>query len=253
MFEQGDIILIPIPFTDLTSNKKRPVLILSSNHYNNITNDLIVVAITSNTNKKTHTIPLMNDNLLEGALPHISCIRADKLYTLSQSIVIRKFGNVKNDLFLSVIEQVYGIIHKYDHRFIKSVPQVYIKGSLEAVELYKKAFNLNPSPEMTAYNDDGTYEHISLMYGEKEIIAVAEDANDLHDDNLTKNKLPVMAFNVSGLGTREAVDHAYFILSAEARINENPNGPAAPGWDDEGNAYWFSLMDKFGVYWGVGK
>jgi hypothetical protein len=29
MYEQGEILLIPIPFSDLTSNKKRPVLVLS--------------------------------------------------------------------------------------------------------------------------------------------------------------------------------------------------------------------------------
>lgn len=34
MPKQGEIVLIPIPFTDLTSSKKRPVLIISNDDYN---------------------------------------------------------------------------------------------------------------------------------------------------------------------------------------------------------------------------
>jgi len=52
MYKQGDVVLIPIPFTDLSSTKKRPVLILSSDDYNQNTNDLIVAAITSNIDEK---------------------------------------------------------------------------------------------------------------------------------------------------------------------------------------------------------
>jgi len=136
---------------------------------------------------------------------------------------------------------------------MKSGCQIYVKGSLEAVELYVKAFHLTLNPDMTGFNEDGTYEHVSLMSGENEIIAVAEDLNGLHSDSIVEKNLPNMAFNVSQLGTREAVDHAYAVLSAEARFNENAEGPACPFWDKDGNEYWFSLVDKFGVYWGVGK
>ena len=30
MFEQGEVVLIPIPFTDLSSRKRRPVIIVSN-------------------------------------------------------------------------------------------------------------------------------------------------------------------------------------------------------------------------------
>ena len=137
---------------------------------------------------------------------------------------------------------------------MKSSCQIYVKNSLEAVELYLKAFNLTKNPNMTGYNEDGTYEHVSLMSGDNEILAVAEDANNECDSVIQGDKRPVMAFNVYGLGTKEAVDHAYSVLSIEARLNDNPKGPECPFWDeDNGNEYWFSLVDKFGIYWGVGK
>ena len=43
----GDILLVPFPFTDQTSSKKRPAVIISSNNYNQQKLDLIIMAITS--------------------------------------------------------------------------------------------------------------------------------------------------------------------------------------------------------------
>lgn len=45
---QGDIVLIPVPFTDLSSRKRRPVIVVSSSTYNSVSPDMIVVAMTSN-------------------------------------------------------------------------------------------------------------------------------------------------------------------------------------------------------------
>ena len=36
MPSQGDIVLIPVPFTDLSSQKRRPVIVVSNSHYNRI-------------------------------------------------------------------------------------------------------------------------------------------------------------------------------------------------------------------------
>jgi mRNA interferase MazF len=47
MYKQGDILLIPVHFSDLTSSKKRPVLVLSNNDYNTKTEDIIAAAVTS--------------------------------------------------------------------------------------------------------------------------------------------------------------------------------------------------------------
>ena len=46
--QQGDIVLIPIPFIDLSSHRRRPVIVISNDAYNRRTDDMVVVAMTSN-------------------------------------------------------------------------------------------------------------------------------------------------------------------------------------------------------------
>ncbi|MEM4249233.1 MAG: type II toxin-antitoxin system PemK/MazF family toxin, partial [Candidatus Nitrosotenuis sp.] len=51
-FEQGDILLIAFPFSDLTKVKQRPVLVLSNKNHNYSSNDFICCGITSNLDNK---------------------------------------------------------------------------------------------------------------------------------------------------------------------------------------------------------
>lgn len=94
MPEQGDIVLIPIPFTDLSSQKRRPVIVISNNAYNQKTADIVVVAMTSNPTPANYSFPITSSDLEQGALNRPGQVRADKIYTLSQSIVIKTFGRV---------------------------------------------------------------------------------------------------------------------------------------------------------------
>ena len=68
MYSQGDILLIPLPFADLSSQKRRPVLVLSKGDYNNIADDLIVAAITSHVDSKPYIVLLSNDDMVDGTL-----------------------------------------------------------------------------------------------------------------------------------------------------------------------------------------
>lgn len=45
--KQRNIVLIPIPFSDLTSTKRRPVIVLSNDHPNQQSEDVLVAAMTS--------------------------------------------------------------------------------------------------------------------------------------------------------------------------------------------------------------
>ena len=104
MPKQGDILLIPIPFTDLSSQKRRPVIVISNDQYNRKTSDIVVVAMTSNPQVTEYSLSISSSDLVEGALNRPGKIRVDKIYTLSQTIVARTFGQV-DDKTLSRIRR----------------------------------------------------------------------------------------------------------------------------------------------------
>ncbi len=110
MHNQGDILLIPIPFSDLKAHKKRPVLVLSNSDYNSYNQDILVAAITSNLEQKEYTITLTSGDLDEGDLKYESVIRADKIYCLSQAIVLKKFGAVKKEIMQLTNSEVNRLI-----------------------------------------------------------------------------------------------------------------------------------------------
>ena len=57
MPEQGEIVLIPVPFTDLSSTKRRPVIAISNRAYHQVTSDMVVVAMTSNPTWTPYSFP----------------------------------------------------------------------------------------------------------------------------------------------------------------------------------------------------
>lgn len=98
MPEQGDILLIPIPFTDLSSQKRRPVIVVSNNAYNHKAADIVVVAMTSNPVAVDYSFTINSSDLERGQLNRPGNVRVDRIYTLSQSIVVKTFGRVNSQV-----------------------------------------------------------------------------------------------------------------------------------------------------------
>lgn len=99
MPNQRDIVLVPIPFTDLTSQRRRPVVVISNNEHNRSTDDIVVVAMTSNLNPADYSFIITSADMAFGALQQPSRVRGDKIYTLAQSIVVKRFGQVNEATF----------------------------------------------------------------------------------------------------------------------------------------------------------
>jgi mRNA interferase MazF len=102
-------LLIPIPFTDLSSQKRRPVIVVSNDVYNRKTGDIVVVAMTSNPATVDYSFTITSSDLEQGQLNRPSKVRVDKIYTLSQSIVVKTFGRVNSkvlDYIRSLLEDL---------------------------------------------------------------------------------------------------------------------------------------------------
>lgn len=112
MPEQGDILLVPIPFTDLSSQKRRPVIVISNNSYNQKTADLVVVAMTSNPVEANYSFTITSDDLEKGTLNHPGKVRVDKIYTLAQSIVVKTFGRVNEKTMERIREELQALVAK---------------------------------------------------------------------------------------------------------------------------------------------
>jgi mRNA interferase MazF len=110
MPEQGDIVLIPIPFTDLSSQKRRPVIIISNNLYNHRRTDIVVIAMTSNPAPVDYSFTITSSDLNRGVLNRPGKVRVDKIYTLSQSIVVKTFGRVNSATLERIRQTVLNLI-----------------------------------------------------------------------------------------------------------------------------------------------
>jgi len=92
--EWGNIVLIPVPFTDLSSQKRRPVIVISNDDYNRRSSDVVVVAMTSNPIAGPFSFQITTADLMLGSLNRPGTVRVDKIYTLHQSLMVTTFGRV---------------------------------------------------------------------------------------------------------------------------------------------------------------
>lgn len=92
--DAGDVALLPFPYTDLSSRKQRPALVLTSASYNRRHADVLVAYVTSQRQRSEWAVPVDNADLSEGRFPKTSWVRADKLATLEQRLVRRVVGRL---------------------------------------------------------------------------------------------------------------------------------------------------------------
>ncbi|MEQ1627630.1 MAG: type II toxin-antitoxin system PemK/MazF family toxin [Nitrospira sp.] len=102
----GDLVLIPFPYSDLQAAKKRPVMVLTPPDRHA---DFIGLAITSVEQQNT-AFQIGPTHLVQGALPKPCWIRFDKVFTLSESSIVKTFGAVSPQTIQAVLQGLCSVV-----------------------------------------------------------------------------------------------------------------------------------------------
>jgi mRNA interferase MazF len=100
-YKQGDIVLIPYPYTDLSNAKQRPAVIISNDAANK--QNYIVAKITSVIRNDWFSFSISNTHI-DRELNRESEVRTNELFTVSPTIIIKKFGSFRKESLKQLTE-----------------------------------------------------------------------------------------------------------------------------------------------------
>ena len=106
-YKQGDIILIPFPFSDLTSAKQRPAVVVSNDQFNQ--NNYIVAKITSVIRNDRFSFSI-NSNDIDRELKYKSEVRVNELFTVNSSVIIKKFASFNKSKLKKLTQDIKKIM-----------------------------------------------------------------------------------------------------------------------------------------------
>lgn len=104
-YKRGDIILVPFPFTDLSSSKRRPALVVSPNDFNGRLQDLVVIAITSQLTDDS-AVTVEPDDCIDGMLPKTSVVKLAKLFTIHSTLVLKRICALRDEKLDAVLGEL---------------------------------------------------------------------------------------------------------------------------------------------------
>jgi mRNA interferase MazF len=108
-YKFGDIVLVPFPFTDQSTAKKRPAVIVSSNTYNQNRLDIVIMAVTSQSYGSGYFGDIRIQKWKHAGLLKPSVIKPI-LTTVEKGLVIRKLGRITDNDKTALIEELQIIL-----------------------------------------------------------------------------------------------------------------------------------------------
>lgn len=112
MFEFGSVVLTRFPFTDLSTDKLRPALVISRDNARR--GDVVLAFITSNPQTADNPDALRIEPSPTNGLKVPSVVRFDKVVTLEKQIIVGKLGDAE-PAFLAAARPVFFGVFGFSH------------------------------------------------------------------------------------------------------------------------------------------
>jgi mRNA interferase MazF len=103
MYDQGEIVILPFPYSDLTGAKQRPALVIS-NHKLNSTQARICCLITSN--EPRDGILISNSCIKDGTLPFKSWVKPHRVFTVNERIIKKKVCCISKEFHKKILIKI---------------------------------------------------------------------------------------------------------------------------------------------------
>ncbi len=111
-YEQGQLAIADVLYSNQVGIKRRPVLVISRTEFNEYSEDLILLRISSSPARTRFDVDLSNADVIGGELNHTSSIMVDFPTTLHKNMVMRIVGKVSGEKLAEVkrkMRELYGL------------------------------------------------------------------------------------------------------------------------------------------------
>jgi mRNA interferase MazF len=95
-YDFGDVVLVPFPFSDQITKKKRPAVVVSSSAYNQKRPDIVLMAVTSQLRSSALYGEVMIKEWKNSGLLKPSVIKPI-FVTIEKSLLLKRLGRLGNE------------------------------------------------------------------------------------------------------------------------------------------------------------
>lgn len=105
-FVKGDVVVVPFPFSDLSTVKRRPALVVAAPGGD----DVILCQITSQQVRDRYAVGITELDFAEGTLHKPSNIRPNRLFSASVNLILYRAGRLNDLAVMSVTDRIIEIL-----------------------------------------------------------------------------------------------------------------------------------------------